>query len=156
MTFEFVDAIVNMMSYQPGGHCEVLRNLTTIRTRAELQFSKEKKEKRKRNRTRRNHHQLFALWGWFLVCLVHSIYSSCSFCCCFLSASHRWIFSFSSVFGRIWSMVRGLRLKGSVWSLSRCLAMVDLSTVTLEDGSTTGSDISVLMMGSRNSSQASA
>lgn len=40
--------------------------------------------------------------------------------------------------------------------LSKCLAMVDLSTVTREDGSTTGSDISVLMMGSRNSSQASA
>lgn len=59
MTFKFVDAIINIMSYQPGGHCEVLRNLTTIRTRADLQFSKEKKEKRKRNRTRRNHQQLF-------------------------------------------------------------------------------------------------
>lgn len=49
-----------------------------------------------------------------------------------------------------------LRLRPGLAHLSRCLAMVDLSTVTLEDGSTTGSDISVLMMGSRNSSQASA
>lgn len=49
-----------------------------------------------------------------------------------------------------------LRLFWGLAYLSKCLAMVDLSTVTLEDGSTTGSDISVLMMGSRNSSQASA
>ena len=42
-----------------------------------------------------------------------SVSSSSSFCF-FLSASHRWIFSLSSVFGLIWSMVRGLRLKGSV------------------------------------------
>lgn len=39
--------------------------------------------------------------------------------------------------------------------LSRCLAMVALSTVTREEGSSTGSVIKVLMMGSRNSSQAS-
>ena len=34
--------------------------------------------------------------------------------------------------------------------------MVDRSTVTREEGSITGSDIRVLMIGSRNSSQASA
>lgn len=52
-----------------------------------------------------------------------------------------------------------LHVEGYLWGLaylSKCLAMVERSTVTLEDGSTTGSDISVLMMGSRNSSQASA
>lgn len=43
-----------------------------------------------------------------------------------------------------------------VADLSRCLAMVERSTVTLDEGSSTGSSISVDMMGSRNSSGASA
>lgn len=40
--------------------------------------------------------------------------------------------------------------------LRRCRAIVERSTVTRDEGRITGSDISVLMMGSRNSSQASA
>lgn len=47
------------------------------------------------------------------LCSQFSVSSKSSFCF-FLSASHCWIFSFSSVFGLIWSIVRGLRLKGSV------------------------------------------
>lgn len=43
---------------------------------------------------------------------------SCSLCCLCLS-SHCRICCLSSSFGLIWSMVRGLRLKGSVWSLWR-------------------------------------
>lgn len=130
-------------------------------------------------------------------CTRHLFFFALSFYVCpfwsfcrFLSASHCWIFSLISKFALIWSIVSGLRLKGSVWSLKqkikngistvignqihslkfshqpwavqmkiaylrRCLAMVDLSTVTREEGSITGSTISVLIIGSRNSSGAS-
>lgn len=42
-----------------------------------------------------------------------------------------------------------------VTNLRRCLAIVERSTVTLEEGRTTGSSISVDMIGSKNSSGAS-
>ncbi len=45
-------------------------------------------------------------------------------------------------------MVSLARLKGSVESLRRCLAMVDLSRVCPEEGNLTGSSISVHVMGS--------
>lgn len=58
--------------------------------------------------------------GYGDLCSQFSVSSSSSFCF-FLSASHCWIFSLSSLFGLIWSIVSGLRLKGSVWSLKESI-----------------------------------
>lgn len=53
------------------------------------------------------------------------------------------------------SSVSGCRLNGSVLLLSRCRVMMARS-ITVPDGSSTGSIISVSIRGSRNSSGASA
>lgn len=48
-----------------------------------------------------------------------------------------------------------VRALGEETNLRRCLAIVERSTVTLEEGRRTGSSISVDMIGSKNSSGAS-
>ena len=48
-------------------------------------------------------------------------------------------------------MDKGIRLKGSLESDSKCDLIVDLSTTTLDDGSVTGSRMRVYMSGSNPS-----